>query len=175
MRHVGTFGIRAQPFPPVAAVPAASRHAYRTGTLSAEQEKIDWRDHRPPTPGRTLRYGQGTLTGKRALVVVTAGSPQPALGPRGINGQLDLVLFPLLRGTLWYSETSTAAATTPPSSYAPGWPPGPAAWPCPVRAENQTPRSCLCAAVTSGVRRYLPALRSSVAGGRMRRHVLLAP
>ncbi len=60
----------------------------------------------PREPRRTLRYGQGRLAGKRALVVVTAGSPQPALGPRGINGQLDQVLFPLLHGTLWYTGMS---------------------------------------------------------------------
>ncbi|MPZ93300.1 MAG: flavodoxin family protein [Propionibacteriales bacterium] len=56
----------------------------------------------PEHPDRTLRYGEGKLTGKRALVVVTTGSPEAALGPRGINGQLDQVLFPLLHGTLWY-------------------------------------------------------------------------
>lgn len=56
----------------------------------------------PAHPGRTLRYGQGRLEGKRALVITSAGSPQPALGPRGINGEHDLVLFPLLHGTLWY-------------------------------------------------------------------------
>jgi len=56
--------------------------------------------------GRSLRYGEGRLAGKRALVVVTAGSPEAALGPRGINGQLDHVLFPLLHGTLWYAGMS---------------------------------------------------------------------
>lgn len=56
----------------------------------------------PKRPGRTLRYGQGKLTGKRALVITSCGSPSAALGPRGINGQLDQVLFGLLHGTLWY-------------------------------------------------------------------------
>jgi NAD(P)H dehydrogenase (quinone) len=56
----------------------------------------------PDTPGRTFRYGDGPLEGKRAQVITTAGSPAAALGPRGINGQLDQVLFPLLHGTLWY-------------------------------------------------------------------------
>lgn len=56
----------------------------------------------PDHPGRTLRYGDGPLQGKRAQVITTAGSPATALGPRGINGQLDQVLFPLLHGTLWY-------------------------------------------------------------------------
>jgi NAD(P)H dehydrogenase (quinone) len=56
--------------------------------------------------GRTLRYGEGKLAGKRALVIATAGSPEAALGPRGINGQLEQLLFPLLHGTLWYAGMS---------------------------------------------------------------------
>ena len=60
----------------------------------------------PLHPGRTLRYGEGNLAGKRALVVVTTGSPGPALGPRGVNGDLEHVLFPLLHGTLWYTGMS---------------------------------------------------------------------
>jgi NAD(P)H dehydrogenase (quinone) len=66
----------------------------------------------PDRPGRTLRYGEGKLSGKRALVVVTSGSPEAPLGPRGINGQLDQVLFPLLHGTLWY----TGIAALPPAA-----------------------------------------------------------
>lgn len=57
----------------------------------------------PDHPGRTLRYGEGVLAGKRALVLTTSGGPEATLGPRGINGQLDQVLFPLLHGTLWYT------------------------------------------------------------------------
>jgi NAD(P)H dehydrogenase (quinone) len=56
----------------------------------------------PADPTRTLRYGDGPLRGRRAQVITTAGSPATAMGPRGINGQLDQVLFPLLHGTLWY-------------------------------------------------------------------------
>ncbi|HEX5116787.1 MAG TPA: NAD(P)H-dependent oxidoreductase [Pseudonocardiaceae bacterium] len=56
------------------------------------------------------RYGAGTLAGKRAMVITTTGSAEAALGPRGINGQLDEVLFPLLHGTLWY----TGMAVLPP-------------------------------------------------------------
>lgn len=56
----------------------------------------------PDHPGRTFRYGDGPLQGRRAQVITTAGSPAAALGPRGINGQIDQVLFPLLHGTLWY-------------------------------------------------------------------------
>ncbi len=124
-------------------VTAASQHAHRAGTLSAdiraEQHKLAWADAvvlqfplwwygmpailkgwfdrvfvkgfgygvaDPRHHGRTLRYGEGNLAGKRALVVVTTGSPEAALGPRGINGQLDHVLFPLLHGTLWYTGMS---------------------------------------------------------------------
>jgi NAD(P)H dehydrogenase (quinone) len=56
----------------------------------------------PAHPGRTFRYGNGPLSGRRAQVITTVGSPAPAMGPRGVNGQLDQVLFPLLHGTLFY-------------------------------------------------------------------------
>ncbi len=53
--------------------------------------------------GRTRRYGDGPFTGKRALVVVTAGAPEPSIGPRGVNGEFEQLLFPLLHGTLFYT------------------------------------------------------------------------
>ncbi len=56
--------------------------------------------------GRTLRYGEGRLAGKRAMVVLTAGAREPAMGPRGVNGSLDEVLFPLHHGTLFYAGMS---------------------------------------------------------------------
>jgi NAD(P)H dehydrogenase (quinone) len=56
--------------------------------------------------GRTLRYGEGVLAGKRALVVVTAGGREPSLGPRGVNGPLDELLFGLQHGTLFYAGMS---------------------------------------------------------------------
>lgn len=60
----------------------------------------------PLRPGRTLRYGEGVLSGKRGLVLTSIGGPEATVGPRGINGQLDQVLFPLLHGTLWYAGMS---------------------------------------------------------------------
>lgn len=60
----------------------------------------------PADPRRTLRYGEGVLSGKRALVLTSIGGPEAAFGTRGINGQLDQVLFPLLHGTLWYTGMS---------------------------------------------------------------------
>lgn len=56
--------------------------------------------------GRARRYGDGLLAGKRAMVVVTAGARDASLGPRGINGELNALLFPLQHGTLWYSGIS---------------------------------------------------------------------
>jgi NAD(P)H dehydrogenase (quinone) len=56
--------------------------------------------------GRILRYGQGKLAGKRGLVVVTMGARESSIGPRGVNGELTELLFPLLHGTLWYSGIS---------------------------------------------------------------------
>ncbi|MFC0672750.1 NAD(P)H-dependent oxidoreductase [Brachybacterium hainanense] len=48
------------------------------------------------------RYGDGGLAGRRALVVVTAGEDPASIGPRGISGDIESLLFPLTHGTLWY-------------------------------------------------------------------------
>ncbi|GAA3162946.1 MULTISPECIES: NAD(P)H-dependent oxidoreductase [Streptomyces] len=56
-----------------------------------------------PATGRPHRYGDGPLAGKRAMVVVTAGARAATLGPRGVNGDLNDLLFPLQHGTLWYT------------------------------------------------------------------------
>ncbi|MFE0173357.1 NAD(P)H-dependent oxidoreductase [Streptomyces sp. NPDC059002] len=60
--------------------------------------------------GRTLRYGDGGLAGKRALVVTSVGARESGFGPRGIHGSIEEVLFPLLHGTFWY----TGMAALPP-------------------------------------------------------------
>lgn len=48
------------------------------------------------------RYGQGTLAGKRAMLMVTAGGWEPHYGARGVNGPIDDLLFPIQHGTLYY-------------------------------------------------------------------------
>lgn len=48
------------------------------------------------------RYGEGALKGKRALVSVLTGGPEADYGPRGINGSIDQLLFPLTHGALFY-------------------------------------------------------------------------
>ncbi|MGW7515231.1 NAD(P)H-dependent oxidoreductase [Streptomyces sp. NPDC054796] len=53
--------------------------------------------------GRALRYGDGGLAGKRAMVVTTVGARASGFGPRGVHGHVDEVLFPLLHGTFWYT------------------------------------------------------------------------
>ncbi|GAB3573393.1 NAD(P)H-dependent oxidoreductase [Amycolatopsis endophytica] len=53
--------------------------------------------------GTVLRYGDGKLTGKRAMVVTTIGARESGIGPRGIHGELTDLLFPLHHGTFWYT------------------------------------------------------------------------
>ena len=55
-----------------------------------------------PELGVPRRYGDGGLAGRRALVVVTAGEDARSIGPRGISGDLEALLFPLTHGVLWY-------------------------------------------------------------------------
>lgn len=60
----------------------------------------------PARPGRNQRYGTGGLAGKRALAVVTVGGAAEGYGPRGLDGDLTQVLFPLLHGTFFYTGMS---------------------------------------------------------------------
>jgi NAD(P)H dehydrogenase (quinone) len=55
-----------------------------------------------PELGVPRRYGDGGLVGRRALIVVTAGEDAGSIGPRGISGDLESLLFPLTHGVLWY-------------------------------------------------------------------------
>lgn len=48
------------------------------------------------------RYGEGTFAGKRAMLVVTAGGWAEHYAPRGINGPIDDILFPIQHGMLFY-------------------------------------------------------------------------
>ncbi|WP_249040606.1 NAD(P)H-dependent oxidoreductase [Nocardia cyriacigeorgica] len=48
------------------------------------------------------RYGEGTLAGRRALLSVTIGGLESHYGPRGINGPIDDLLFPIHHGILFY-------------------------------------------------------------------------
>lgn len=59
-----------------------------------------------PGTGRAMRYGNGGLVGRRALVITTVGANAATTGPRGIHGDINDVLFPMLHGTLWYTGMS---------------------------------------------------------------------
>jgi len=48
------------------------------------------------------RFGEGTLAGKRAMLIVTAGGWEEHYAPRGVNGPIDDLLFPIHRGILHY-------------------------------------------------------------------------
>jgi NAD(P)H dehydrogenase (quinone) len=48
------------------------------------------------------RYGEGSLAGKRAMVIVTAGGWEEHYAARGINGPIDDLLFPINHGILYY-------------------------------------------------------------------------
>lgn len=48
------------------------------------------------------RYGEGKMAGKLAMLVVTVGGWPEHYGPRGINGPIDDLLFPISHGTLFY-------------------------------------------------------------------------
>ena len=48
------------------------------------------------------RYGEGTLAGKRAMLIVTAGGREEHYAPRGVNGPIDDLLFPINHGILYY-------------------------------------------------------------------------
>ncbi|NDV86331.1 flavodoxin family protein [Aurantimonas aggregata] len=48
------------------------------------------------------RYGEGRLAGKRAMLLVTVGGWASHYGPRGINGPMEDLLFPIQHGVLFY-------------------------------------------------------------------------
>lgn len=49
------------------------------------------------------RYGDGTLAGKRAMLMVTTGGWEAHYSARGINGPIEQLLFPIHHGILYYS------------------------------------------------------------------------
>ena len=52
--------------------------------------------------GNRYRYGEGGFAGRRALLCVSVGGPEVDYSPRGINGPLDQLLFPITHGTLFF-------------------------------------------------------------------------
>jgi NAD(P)H dehydrogenase (quinone) len=48
------------------------------------------------------RYGEGVLSGRRAMLSVTIGGREPHYSARGVNGRLDDILWPIQHGILFY-------------------------------------------------------------------------
>ena len=48
------------------------------------------------------RYGEGTLAGRRAMLIVPIGGHLPHYSDRGVNGSIDDVLWPIQHGALFY-------------------------------------------------------------------------
>lgn len=48
------------------------------------------------------RYGEGKLAGKRSMLLVTAGGRERHYSPRGVNGAIEDILFPIHHGILYY-------------------------------------------------------------------------
>lgn len=59
-----------------------------------------------PATGRTLRYGDNSLSGTRAMVITTFGAREASMGPRGIHGDVNDLLFPIQHGIMWYAGLS---------------------------------------------------------------------
>lgn len=57
-------------------------------------------EHGGPHWGK--RFGEGTMQGKRALIATTIGGRMSHYGPRGINGAIDDLLWPIQHGILYY-------------------------------------------------------------------------
>lgn len=107
--------------------------------------------------GRTLRYGDGGLAGRRALVVTTAGARATGLGPRGVHGAAEDVLFPLLHGTLFYTGMDVlpplvitgADRATPPTTPRTPPPSTSACAPCPPLRPSRTGPSTAATTTTT--------------------------
>ncbi|WP_457331851.1 NAD(P)H-dependent oxidoreductase [Rhizobacter sp. P5_C2] len=52
--------------------------------------------------GNQYRYGDGAFKGKRAMLAVAVGGPARDYSPRGINGPLEQLLFPITHGSLHF-------------------------------------------------------------------------
>ncbi len=54
------------------------------------------------TYGEGRCYSNGVLKGKRAMLSLTTGGPPNIYSPRGLNGDLDNLLFPIQHGMLYF-------------------------------------------------------------------------
>lgn len=71
--------------------------------------------------GLPRKYGDGGLAGRRMLAVITAGDRGDSFGPRGLNGELEQLFFPLLHGTAWYTGMAALHPHLVSGVDRPGW------------------------------------------------------
>lgn len=48
------------------------------------------------------RFGEGTLKGRKAMLAITMGGREAHYGPRGVNGYLEDLLWPIQHGIFFY-------------------------------------------------------------------------
>jgi NAD(P)H dehydrogenase (quinone) len=53
--------------------------------------------------GNKYRFGDGAFKGRRAMLSVAVGGPARDYSPRGINGPLEQLLFPITHGSLYFT------------------------------------------------------------------------
>lgn len=53
--------------------------------------------------GGGLWYDRGRFAGRRAMLSLTAGGPATMYGPDGLNGDIDLLLYPIQHGMLRFT------------------------------------------------------------------------
>ena len=58
------------------------------------------------------RFGDGTLKGRKAMIVMTAGGREAHYSPRGVNGYLEDVLWPIQHGIFFYPGMQVLPAFT---------------------------------------------------------------
>jgi NAD(P)H dehydrogenase (quinone) len=74
--------------------------AYKFGYGIGEHAGEKWGD----------RYGEGTLAGRKAMLVATAGGREPHYHPRGVNGYIEDLLWPIQHGIFFYPGMETLPA-----------------------------------------------------------------
>jgi NAD(P)H dehydrogenase (quinone) len=77
----------------------AYKFAYGIGEHSGER----WGD----------RYGEGTLKGRKGMIVTTAGGREPHYRPRGVNGYMEDLLWPIQHGIFFFPGMDVLPAFTP--------------------------------------------------------------
>ncbi len=58
------------------------------------------------------RFGEGTLKGRKAMIVTTMGGREPHYQPRGINGYIEDLLWPIQHGVFFYPGMDPLPAFT---------------------------------------------------------------